>query len=166
MVDAGLFLREKVELLGGELVEMSPQGIEHRVALTRLARVFQRALLERVEIAIQMPLAATDDSEPEPDIALVALDEKRREHPRQAYLVVEVADRSRKGDLGDKAELYARSEVVEYWVVDLVDDAIHVFRDRGEGRWANRTVHRAGDTIAPTTFPEAVVEVAAIFREA
>jgi Uma2 family endonuclease len=119
LVEAGSFVDERIELLEGVLVSMSPQGTEHADLVSRLAMIFMRLMGDRVVIRSHSPFAASDDSEPEPDLALVPPGDYRRTHPTQAFLIVEVAESSLRKDSGIKAGLYARSHVAEYWIVDL-----------------------------------------------
>jgi Uma2 family endonuclease len=119
LVEAGVFTDERIELLQGVLVQMSPQGTEHADVVSRLAMLFIRTLGDEVVARSHSPFAASDDSEPEPDLALVPPGDYRRGHPAHAFLIVEVADSSLSKDSRIKADLYARSRVDEYWIVDL-----------------------------------------------
>jgi Uma2 family endonuclease len=125
LVEAGHFRDEPVELLEGVLVRMSPQGVDHARAVDRIATsIMLRLYLDHGEayrVRQEKPFAASDDSEPEPDIAVVdaATDTWGAGHPSQAHLVVEVADTSRRVDLVHKPRIYAASGIPEYWVVDL-----------------------------------------------
>jgi Uma2 family endonuclease len=125
LVEAGHLQDEPVELLEGVLVRMSPQGVDHARAVDRIATaVMLRLYLDRGEayrVRQEKPFAASNDSEPEPDIAIVdaADDTWGSGHPSSAHLVIEVADTSRRVDLVHKPRIYAHSGVPEYWVVDL-----------------------------------------------
>ena len=135
MVDRGFFEGERVELLYGVIVRMSPHGPEHDDALDRLASELQRLLAGRGRVRVQSGFAASDGSEPEPDIAVVPPGDYAAAHPASAWLVVEVAQSSLAKDLGPKARLYAESAVAEYWVVDLVHREIVVHTQVREGRY-------------------------------
>lgn len=164
MIEAGLFQGEKLELLRGELVEMSPIGTRHPWTVMALAEALYDALQKRARVRSQQPFVAADESEPEPDVALAESHDPRR-HPERAYLLVEVADSSRESDLGSKAVLYAESDVAEYWVVDLVDlvdDVVHVHRDRADGGWRTITTHAIGERLSPLRYPDVVLELGAI----
>jgi Uma2 family endonuclease len=119
LVDAGAFTDERIELLEGVLVSMSPQGTEHADVVSRLTMLFVRVVGDRALVRVQCPFAASDDSEPEPDLALVPHGNYRGAHPTRAFLIVEVAESSLRKDSRIKADLYARSRVDEYWIVDL-----------------------------------------------
>jgi Uma2 family endonuclease len=141
---------------------MSPIDPSHSKSTSVLVARFHAALAGRAEIRCQSPIAATDDSEPEPDIYLTPSGDYWREHPSRAYLVVEVARTSLAYDRNEKALLYGISDVDEYWVVDLVHGIVEVRRDRENGVWRTITTHRRGETIAMLAFPDVTVEVAAV----
>ncbi|WP_370325111.1 Uma2 family endonuclease [Euzebya sp.] len=143
LVDHGaLGPEDRVELLDGMLVEMSPQGSRHAAVITRLTEILVLACAGGpYEVRPQVPFAASDVSEPEPDFAIVRRDHGLG-HPAAAELVIEVAESSRALDLGRKARIYAAAGVPTYWVVDLQDRVIHVHTEPGSegyGRVATAT---------------------------
>jgi len=160
MVGAGAFEGERLELLNGALVEMTPQGTRHSESVARLSRLLTRALPDQYVVRTHSPFAASDDSEPEPDLAVVPDEDYSARHPSTAFLIVEVADSSRAKDLGPKARLYAAAGAPEYWLVDLVDDVVVVHLRLEGGRYANVTTRRAGEILKPTTLPQVEVPVA------
>lgn len=93
---------------------------------------------------------------------MVPFDPAPTTHPTWALLVIEVADSSRGVDLGDKAALYAESDVDEYWVVDLDAGCVHVHRDRAAGRWTAMTIHAADQPLTPRALPDLTVTLAAL----
>lgn len=159
LVELGVFVDERVELLRGVLVEMTPQGAPHAHVVSRLTDALHPRLGRRAQIRIQLPVALSEDSEPEPDVALVPRGDYSREHPSEALLLIEVAHSSLRKDLELKAALYAEAGVREYWVVDLRDDALVVHRDPSGG--AYRDVHSLGrgQQVTPIAFPDVVVPV-------
>ena len=160
MVAAGLFQGERLELIRGELVAvMSPIGVPHATVVTELYRRLDRAAPRSLIARSQQPLVCADDSEPEPDLAVVPFDPAPTEHPMRAVLVVEVADSSRDADLIGKAALYAESDVDEYWVIDLQDACIHVHRDRADGAWQTVSVHAADVRLSPRALPDLAVSL-------
>ena len=160
MVAAGLFQGERLELIRGELVAvMSPVGVKHAMVVTEFDRRLHRVCPEGLVVRCQQPLVCADDSEPEPDLAVVPFDPAPTEHPVRAVLVVEVADSSRDADLLGKAALYAESDVDEYWVIDLQDACIHVHRDRAEGAWQSVSVHAADVRLSPRALPDLAVSL-------
>ena len=157
MVEAGLFQRERLELIRGELVVMSPIGVRHAMVVTELDKTLQRACPDGLVVRCQQPLICADESEPEPDLAVVPFDPAPTTHPTRAVLVVEVADSSRDADLVGKAALYAESDVDEYWVVDLDAGCVHVHRGRAAGAWTEVTVHAAEAPLTTTALPALAV---------
>ena len=117
----------------------------------------------RAIVRVQSPLATSDQSEPEPDVALVAPGDYRTTLPTRALLVVEVADTSRRKDLGVKAALYATAGVPEYWVIDLQARAVHVHSEPADDRYQRIVPRRVGDEVALQTLPGAAVKVADLF---
>ena len=159
MVELGLFQDERIELLAGVLVEMSPQGVLHAHAVRCLTELFILALRRRATIGSQLPFALDDESEPEPDIVLSPRADYRREHPSRALLLVEVAESSLRKDRRIKGRLYARAEVPEYWVVNLVDEVVEVHRDPDASRYRSVTQVSRGESLAPLAFPDIVIQV-------
>ncbi len=114
MAEAGILGEdEHVELIDGMLVAMTPQGRAHARVIQRLTRLLVRALGDDLEVLPQLPLTLPDDSEPEPDLAVVRAEDAQsgEHHPRTALLVVEVAGDSLRLDRGSKAALYARAGI-------------------------------------------------------
>ena len=114
----------------------------------------------------QQPLAASDTSEPEPDIALVPRVDTWGAHPTRAFLIVEVARTSLRRDKGPKALVYGLGDVDEYWIVNHVEEVVEVYRDRHAGEWRLRTTHGRGDTIAIVAFPDVTIAVSEILPPA
>lgn len=162
LVDFGLFEDERIELIDGLLVEMSPQGARHAHAVRQLNMLFTRAIGSRALVQVQSPLAVGDDSEPEPDVALVPSGDYSLAHPTRALLVVEVADDSLRKDRLVKARLYARAGIPEYWIVNLPQRTIEVHRDAGPEGYSRVTTHNPGDVINPEAFEDLKVPVSDI----
>jgi len=166
MVMAGLFHGEHVELIRGELVAMSPIGSAHSAVVTVAQEWLMRWSAPEFMVRCQQPLACVDESEPEPDLAVVARRPYREAHPAAAALVIEVADTSVDYDLGAKAALYAESEVDEYWVIDLPRGVVVIHRTRAGGRWSSVTTHAADAAVAPAGLAIPPVTLGALLREA
>ncbi len=115
----------RVELLHGLVVSMSPQGGPHSYGVTELARILVQGVGRRGRVRVQMPFAASSDSEPEPDVAVVRPGDYLDDHPSTAWLVIEVADTSLARDR-EKARVYATAGVLEYWIVNLGEEVIEV----------------------------------------
>jgi Uma2 family endonuclease len=140
MAEAGLFdPGERVELIDGEIIDMPPMGSRHGGNLAQLADLLVAAVGAQAMVRQRLPVHLSDDSEPEPDIALVRprADYYRLRHPTAAdvLLLVEVSDTTLRYDLDVKVPFYARHGVVEVWVVDLPSRQIHSNRDPVNGRY-------------------------------
>jgi Uma2 family endonuclease len=159
----GFFEHEKVELLFGMVIEMTPIDRAHVLSTYRIREALVSRLGDRAMVLEGSPFAASDISEPEPDVMVTKRqDHEWSEHPRQAFLVVEVARSSLAKDKGPKAMLYGLAEVDEYWIVDHESAVVEVYRDRHEGNWRTKTTHFRGDTIAMRAFPDVAVSVTEI----
>lgn len=163
MAELGFFTGERVELIRGIVVRMVPIGPPHVEVVDRLNELLVPALLGRARVRIQQPLLAADESEPEPDVAVVAPGSYARSHPEGAKLVIEVAHSSIDYDRVTKAPLYAASGVEEYWLVDVEGRRVEVFCDASGG--AYRSVERfgAGAVLRPRAFPDVAVALDALF---
>jgi Uma2 family endonuclease len=131
LVEAGIFRPgEPIELLGGELMVSEPQGSAHFTAVGLVDDALRAALGPGWLVRSQGPLALADDSEPEPDVAVIrgTRREYSREHPSRPALVVEVAESSLALDREHKGSLYARAGVADYWILNLIDRVLEVYR--------------------------------------
>lgn len=130
-IELGVFLPgDPVELLGGELIVAEPQGSEHFTTIGLVEDALRAVFGPGFTIRSQGPIALDDESEPEPDIAVV-LGSRRDysgEHPARPVLVVEVAESSLRLDRHRKAGLYARAGLDDYWIVNLVDAVLEIYR--------------------------------------
>lgn len=164
MVEMGLFEDERVELLYGVIISMSPHGPEHDGALSRLTELLVARLAGRARVRVQSSFAASDGSEPEPDFAAVPIADYDDAHPSKAFLIVEVAKSSLIKDKGPKARLYAQSGVEEYWVVNLVEDLLEVYTEPRDGLFRQITLHRRGDIVRLRHFPDVEIGVSEVLR--
>jgi Uma2 family endonuclease len=158
----GFFDDEKVELLFGVVVKMTPPDPSHVESTYQLRRLIEAGLHDRARVMSQSPLAASDDSMPEPDVFVVPNADYWRAHPAKALLVVEVSRSSLRLDRGVKALLYEFCEVDEYWIVDVEGGAVEVYRDAHEGAWQTKSTHHRGETIAMRAFPDVQLAVSEI----
>jgi Uma2 family endonuclease len=150
LVERGLLVGEPIELLRGRLVTVMPQGTRHGNLVAWLGRELTLALGRGYMVRQQLPFAATDDSEPEPDIAVTRDEPGRRSHPSTALLVIEVADSSLDDDREDKAPIYAEAGVPEYWIVDVKAATVEVLtQPAGDGYQRVARLAR-GDVLRPT----------------
>src|SRR2546426_11817923 len=161
LVERGVFPPDaRVQLIDGEILEMTLQSPDHALAIRAVEEALRRVFTHGYDIRVRMPLAIGDESEPEPDVAVVRGHFRDyRTHPLTAALVVEGADSSLEFDRSTKAARYASAEIPEYWIVNLVDRQAEVFRDAGappagEAAYQTRFVAALGDTLAPLLHPE------------
>jgi Uma2 family endonuclease len=159
MAEVGIFSAdERVELLDGNLLSMVAKGTAHSSATTRTRRVIEAGLEGRVLVRVQDPVQLDDYSEPEPDIAVVALEtlEYAEHHPQpsEIFLLIEVADTSLAFDLGTKALAYARAGVAEYWVLDVQFRKLYVLRSPMPQGYQSEVVLAETMQIVPLAFPD------------
>jgi Uma2 family endonuclease len=167
MVEAGiLYEDEHLELMEGLLVFREPQSVPHAQVLQRLHRMLVRAVGQELDVRVQMPLWASRWSVPEPDLAIVPVEESERpdSHPRKALLLVEVARSTLAYDRGPKLSSYAGMKVPEYWVVDTNAFRIEVYRRPARGRYRSRLVYAPGRLLRSLAVPSVSVDVSALFR--
>jgi Uma2 family endonuclease len=164
LVALGAFADERIELLEGQLVPMSPIGPTHSSAVQKLVELLLPKLLGRASVFVQSPFGALDSSEPEPDVAVVPFGDYHLEHPTRAHLIVEVAESSLKRDRGVKQRIYARAGVPEYWIVNVEGRCFEVHTDPSADGYATRRVVEHGANLAPRAFPDVVVEVRQVLR--
>jgi len=163
LVDAGgLGPEDRVELLDGEIWEMTPQGASHAAVCRAMLKVLDHAFGEGFDVRGQFPLALDDRSEPEPDVAVVpgAPFDYLEEHPTSALLVVEVSESSLTHDRGRKLTAYARNGIPEYWLVDLIAGKLEVYRQPSGEAYSSQQVLTRDDAISPLHSPDAVIAVA------
>ncbi len=163
MVAAGFFRDERVELIQGVVVEMSPQNAPHSYVIQLLSRLLMPRLVGRADVRVQLPFIAGADSVPEPDLAVVELGNYMDAHPSQALLIIEVADSSLKFDRQEKAALYPRVGIPEYWIVNVAGRSIERYSEPTAGTYARVTPFRSGDSLAPLAFPEVALRVDEVF---
>jgi Uma2 family endonuclease len=165
MVEAGIFgPDDKVELLDGVLVNVSPQGWQHAAVLSWLTNELVRALDRTYMVRPQVPFAADDWSEPEPDVAVVRHDPNRKEHPSEVLLLIEVADSSVRYDRNAKYSIYARAGVPEYWIVNVDVMTVEVYTQPSPTGFASKQTLRDGDVLRPILLPGVEIAVADLPR--
>ena len=163
--ESGFFRGKRVQLIRGEVVEMSPMGGRHAMGISLAAQALGAVFAAGYVLRVQLPLKFLG-SEPEPDAAVVPGQIRDYlDHPSSALLVVEVADATLDYDLSVKAELYAEAGILDYWVVDLDARVLHVPRAprpvaAGGHRYYDVRRLSDADSIAPLAAPHALVKVA------
>ena len=170
MIEAGVLTPEDhLELIDGEILATTPQGSAHATGVSLAQEALRAAFGSEAHIRAQLPLALGSDSEPEPDVAVVAGSTRdyRDAHPRAAMLVVEVADTTLAHDRDVKGSLYARAGVPEYWILNLTERHLEVYRDpkpvaKARFGWRYETVERLGPgrSVSSLALPSASFAVA------
>jgi len=164
LIRLGAFEDEKIELLDGELVAMSPLGTAHCSAVEKLNELLVLALHRRAAVRCQCAFAASELSEPEPDFMVVPRKEYDDDHPSQAHLIIEVAESSLTKDRGRKLRLYASCQVPEYWVVNLVERCIEVYRQPDGASYASVERYERGQSIQLLTFSDVTIAVSDVLK--
>lgn len=167
MAELGFFQGKKVELIEGEIIEMSPMKSLHATVI-RLVLDIMRSIFDKGYVVdSQLPMSFSDATEPEPDIAVVEGEIKDfiQTHPKTAVLVVEVSDATLRYDQRKKATLYAKNEIQEYWILNLKNRCLEVYRrpirDEKLGFvYTEIQILTEKDTISPLVASEAKIKVA------
>jgi Uma2 family endonuclease len=166
LAEEGYFRGKRVQLIDGEIIETAPQGHPHSKCITYLTRWVTKAFGDEFLIRIQMPLNASAWSDPEPDVAVVPGPlEAYQDHPERSVLVIEVGDSSVRHDRG-KARIYAEAGVQEYWLVNLPESQVEVYRPKpgAAGQYAEPLILKAGQSLAPIARPDAKLDIAELFK--
>ncbi|MBM4440869.1 MAG: Uma2 family endonuclease [Candidatus Rokubacteria bacterium] len=159
---------DRVELIRGEIIQMSPIGRRHVAFVDNLNTLLVRRLPDQAIVSVQNPVALSDESEAQPDLKVL----RRRAVPfkvREAWaddtlLVIEVAESSLRYDRSIKRRLYAETGVPEYWIVDCASEAVEIHRDPHDDSYRSVTrVSGAASTVSPQAFPDVVLTLAEIF---
>ncbi len=162
MYEAGIFSEsDRLELIYGELVTMSPINRRHAACVNRLTYLIGQIMGKRVIVAVQNPIHLSDESEPQPDVAILKWQDdfysSGHPTPSDIHWLIEVADTTIGVDRRIKVPLYAESGIVETWLVNLNEDCLEVYR-ASEGINEELILHR-GDRIASLAFPDVIFEV-------
>jgi len=164
MIEVGILGKEDhVELIEGEIIEMSPIGDRHQACVDRATALLVLAFAGKANVRPQGPIRLGDYTKPQPDLILL---EPRKDYyasmgpiTRNAFLVIEVSDTSIRYDRGPKLGVYARHGVTEVWIEDLTTDKLLVFREPSGATYKTQLTLQGGDTIAALAFPDRVFSV-------
>lgn len=166
MIEAGILDDRKVELLAGEIVEMTPESPFHRVYGEGLAHYLRTRLKDRAWVSEARPITLAN-SEPEPDIAVVRLPwfQYSQHHPysEDILLLIEISDSTLSKDLNEKKQLYAQAGILEYWVVDVKAKKVIVFQQSDGNNYRIQLEYTTGK-ITPLSFPDVEIPVEKIFN--
>lgn len=169
--ELGFFRGQRVELIRGRLMAHSPQNAEHSNVLDQVADVLHAQIGPNRWVRRQYPLDLGQTTEPEPDVSVAPgpRSQYRHAHPTSALLVVEVSGSTLDYDRGTKASLYAAGAVLDYWIVNLSDNHVEVYRDPIPAasepfgrRYGSRADLAGGATVSPLALPQSVIPVAAL----
>jgi Uma2 family endonuclease len=171
--ELNFFGDRKVELIGGEILEVPPQSNWHANGIEALAEFFRQAFGSNYWVRVQMPLDLSPLSVPDPDIAVVKgarTTHTGRDNPSEAVIVAEISESTLRDDQTRKMSLYAASDIPEYWIVNLVKRQLEVYRDPMAdnkqpfgSRYAMITAHQPGTSVSPLAAPSSSVSVANLF---
>jgi Uma2 family endonuclease len=167
MIAVGILTpRDRVELLDGHIIEMVPQEPPHASTTSSFGNDFVMLFAGKAWVRQQLPITIAPNSEPEPDIAVVKLDDRRYRdrHPTPAdvYLLIEVADSSLMYDRDRKAAIYAKANIPEYWVIDVNQQQLLVFREPAGETYQVQQVLGVQAAIAPLAFPDISIQLSAL----
>lgn len=167
MIAAGVLHEdERLELLGGEIIEMSPIGISHAVCVNRLNKLFNRSLPEEFIVSVQNPIHLDMLSEPEPDIAILQPRDDfyagGHPEPEDVILLIEVAETSLLYDRERKLPQYAQAGIPEVWIVNLIEQQIEVYTRPSPQGYQQTAIFNGKQTVTPVAFPQLTLKVSQI----
>ena len=161
MIESGVLDERHVELLEGEIIEISPEAPWHRFTNDKVAEYLRELLRGLAKVYEAHPITLAS-SEPEPDIAIVRLPNTnyltRHPYPQDIYWLIEIADTTLTDDLNKKKKIYAQAYIAEYWVIDLNNKKLYVFQDPDGNDYDTFFTMERG-AIAPIDFPNIQIEV-------
>ena len=167
--ELGWFDHKRVELIEGEVVYMSAMSVSHFQGVVRVDRILQQIFINDFFVSTQCPIQVSDVSAPEPDVAVIAgrFEDYKEELPQTAALVVEIADTSLSYDRTEKASLYAKADVPDYWIINLKDRRLEIRRQPLEDAtassgylYANTQILTENDLVSPLAMPNVQIAVA------
>jgi Uma2 family endonuclease len=159
LVNLGVFQDERVELIDGAIYQMSPIGLPHNFAVQELTELLVLALHGRAKVRPHLSYAASELSEPEPDLMVTPLLDWRKEQANVALLIIEVAESSLAWDRGRKLRLYATCSVPEYWIVNIPECCIEVYTRPEGNAYAQVERFGPGQAVQLRAFPDVAIRV-------
>ena len=158
---------DRVELIEGEIVKMSPIGKRHAAAVEAVDEVARERLGRSVNVRVQNPIQLDDHSEPQPDISILKRRDDYYKHahpkPEDVLLLVEVSDSTLEYDRQIKVPLYARAGITEVWIINLVDERVEMFADPSGGAYQTAAVFARGEVVQSRTLAALRLDVSEIF---
>jgi Uma2 family endonuclease len=164
MAEAGILRADdRVELIEGEVIRMSPIGSRHAGAVNRLNALFHAKVGSAGVVSVQNPIRLDDYSEPQPDLAILNpradFYAKELPSPRDVLLIVEVSDTSSAFDRQTKVSLYARAGIAEVWLQLLAEDCVEVYSNPLEGTYRQVRIAHRGERLSPERFSQIAISV-------
>lgn len=164
MAEAGIFDEdERVELLEGKIIYKDKIGKDHSCAVGRINYLLHNLLENRALISIKNPIQLDNYSEPEPDIAVVKIDSldyaDHHPTPDEVFLVIEVADTTFKKDCETKGKAYAAAGILDYWVLDVINRQLHVFREASDNGYKSEVRLKENESISSLNFPDFNIDI-------
>jgi Uma2 family endonuclease len=160
---------ERLELIQGEIIKMSPIGAKHASMVNRLSNFLCRNLPEEIIISVQNSIILDNNSEPQPDLALlkpqINFYENQKPQSQDIYLLIEVSDSTLKYDRETKIPLYAENNINEAWLVNLNNNSLEVYRYPKNNSYQLVQQLSSNETISPLDFPELIINLSTIFPE-
>lgn len=168
MLSAGILANdERVELLSGKILKMSPQEPPHSATTRRASRYLDRLLSNLADVRSQLPITLKPDSEPEPDIAIVRFDanEYADHHPsiEEIYWVIEVSDTTLRKDREQKASIYGKAGIPEYWILDVNAQQAYILREPNSDGYGFEDCLSRDDSVCPLAFPSLNIALDELF---
>jgi hypothetical protein len=159
LIQAGVLAEDdRVELIDGEIIKMVPIGPRHAACVDRLAEILRDSLRKRAIVRVQSPIELGDYSEPQPDIAVLKrrADFYAQNHPSpvDVLIAIEVSDTSQEKDRELKIPSYARAEIPEAWLVDLIKDRIEIHSQPAAGVYQEVEIVLRGQKVISSTLPQ------------
>ncbi len=155
--------RDKVELIQGEILHMSPIGSKHQSIVDKLSRILNRLLLDEAIVRVQGPIQIKDWSEPEPDLLLLRpkVDFYADQHPepKDTLLLIEVANSSLEYDKTIKLPLYAEASIQTYWIINIPNQQIEVYQNPDGNIYKSMFIFKGSDDIPVGHFSDCVISV-------
>lgn len=168
MIESGILTdRDHVELIQGEIIEMSPVGRHHAACVDRLTELLVLKLFRKALIRVQSPILLSDNSEPQPDLSIL----QRREDfynaghptPNNIFALVEVSDSTIEFDRDVKVPIYAQEQIPEIWLVNLNNTQIERYCQPIDDTYQQRQIFHLGETLNFQAFPDVPIEVNQVF---
>ncbi|NJK75881.1 MAG: Uma2 family endonuclease [Microcoleus sp. SU_5_6] len=167
IIEAGILNEDdKIELLDGRIVEMSAQTPPHAATTQRSSDYIKEILAGQAHIRTQLPITLAT-SEPEPDIAVVAIDPSfyatHHPNPSEIFLLIEVSYSTLQIDRYEKAPIYARANIAEYWILNVLDREAHIYRNPGPQGYQSEVVLQDNSLIRMLAFPDIEISLSELF---